>query len=147
MVEECAESSAVTVLIRGGNRMIVDEAKLPHDAMCVVRNLIKDNRVVYEAALRRWRAPWRCRLCRHHLGNRAVCRARLYPDALDDIPMALAENAGLQPIVEVSNIKSRQIEEETPAWAWTATRSVTTTCATTCTSLIGKQQQCLAAQV
>lgn len=31
-----------------GNKMIVEEAKRSlHDAMCVVRNLIKDNRVVY----------------------------------------------------------------------------------------------------
>merc|ERR1712167_189683 len=48
VVEECKNSDAVTVLVRGGNRMIVDEAKRSlHDAMCVVRNLIKDNRVVY----------------------------------------------------------------------------------------------------
>ena len=38
----------------------------------------------------------------------------IYADALDDIPMALAENAGLQPIVEVSNIKSRQLAEGNP---------------------------------
>ena len=48
VIEDCACSNAVTVLIRGGNKMIVDEAKRSlHDAMCVVRNLIKDNRVVY----------------------------------------------------------------------------------------------------
>jgi chaperonin GroEL (HSP60 family) len=39
---------AVTVFVRGGNKMIVDEAKRAlHDAMCVTRNLIRDNRVVY----------------------------------------------------------------------------------------------------
>jgi len=48
VIEDCAHSQAVTVLVRGGNRMIVDEAKRSlHDAMCVVRNLVKDNRVVY----------------------------------------------------------------------------------------------------
>jgi T-complex protein 1 subunit epsilon len=48
VIEDCACSNAVTVLIRGGNKMIVEEAKRSlHDAMCVVRNLIKDNRVVY----------------------------------------------------------------------------------------------------
>lgn len=36
---------AVTVLVRGGNKMIVEEAKRSlHDAMCVVRNLIKVRR-------------------------------------------------------------------------------------------------------
>lgn len=36
------------MLVRGGNKMIVEEAKRAlHDAMCVTRNLIKDNRIVY----------------------------------------------------------------------------------------------------
>jgi len=48
VIEDCANSNAVTVLVRGGNKMIVEEAKRSlHDAMCVVRNLITDNRVVY----------------------------------------------------------------------------------------------------
>ena len=42
VIEQCSCSNAVTILIRGGNKMIVDEAKRSlHDAMCVVRNLIK----------------------------------------------------------------------------------------------------------
>ena len=48
VIEECAGSKTVTVHIRGGNKMVVDEAhRSLHDAMCVTRNLIKDNRVVY----------------------------------------------------------------------------------------------------
>merc|ERR1719421_1417213 len=48
VIEDCASSEAVTVLVRGGNKMIVEEAKRSlHDAMCVVRNLVKDNRIVY----------------------------------------------------------------------------------------------------
>lgn len=47
VLEDCANQKAVTVLVRGGNQMIVEEAKRSlHDAMCVVRNLVKDNRVV-----------------------------------------------------------------------------------------------------
>lgn len=47
VLEDCQNQKAVTVLVRGGNKMIVDEAKRSlHDAMCVVRNLVKDNRVV-----------------------------------------------------------------------------------------------------
>jgi len=47
VIEDCASSEAVTVLVRGGNKMIVEEAKRSlHDAMCVVRNLVRDNRIV-----------------------------------------------------------------------------------------------------
>ncbi len=115
VVEECAESSAVTVLIRGGNRMIVDEAKRSlHDAMCVVRNLIKDNRVVYGGGSAEVACSLAVSAFADTISGIEQYAVRAFADALDDIPMALAENAGLQPIVEVSNIKSRQIEEKNP---------------------------------
>jgi len=42
VIEDPVNTSAVTVLVRGGNHMIVSEAKRSlHDAMCVVRNMIK----------------------------------------------------------------------------------------------------------
>jgi T-complex protein 1 subunit epsilon len=48
VVEDCANSRTVTVFIRGGNHMIIDEAQRSlHDAMCVTRNLIRNNRIVY----------------------------------------------------------------------------------------------------
>merc|ERR1711959_419471 len=47
IIEDCANSKAVTVLVRGGNQMVVDEARrCLHDANCCVRNLIRDPRVV-----------------------------------------------------------------------------------------------------
>merc|ERR1712076_309085 len=47
VIEGCSNSKAVTVLVRGGNQMVVDEAKrCLHDANCCVRNLIRDPRVV-----------------------------------------------------------------------------------------------------
>ena len=47
-IQDCPNRRAVTIFIRGGNKMIVDEAKRSlHDALCVVRNLVKQTRVVY----------------------------------------------------------------------------------------------------
>lgn len=47
-IENCSNSKAVTVLVRGGSSMIVDEAmRSIHDALCVVRNLIKSSKIVY----------------------------------------------------------------------------------------------------
>jgi len=47
LIQECPNSKAVTVIIRGGSRTICDEAKrCLHDAICVVRNMIKNNNVV-----------------------------------------------------------------------------------------------------
>ena len=39
---------AVTIFVRGGNKMILDEIKRSlHDALCVARNLVRDNSIVY----------------------------------------------------------------------------------------------------
>lgn len=48
MIQECHNTKSVTILIRGGSSMIIEEAKRSlHDSLCVLRNLIRDNRVVY----------------------------------------------------------------------------------------------------
>lgn len=115
VIEDCQYSNAVTVLIRGGNKMIVEEAKRSlHDAMCVVRNLIRDNRVVYGGGS----AEVSCSLAISSFADTVPgieqYAIRAFADALDDIPMSLAENAGLSPISEVSAIKSRQLSEGNP---------------------------------
>lgn len=115
VIEECSSSNAVTILIRGGNKMIVDEAKRSlHDAMCVVRNLVRDNRVVYGGGS----AEIACSLAVSAFADTVPgieqYAIRAFADALDDLPMALAENAGLSPITEVTSIKSRQLAENNP---------------------------------
>ena len=48
VIEECPNTKAVTIFVRGGNKMIVEEAKRSfHDAICVVRNLVRSNKIVY----------------------------------------------------------------------------------------------------
>lgn len=115
VIEDCANSNAVTVLVRGGNKMIVEEAKRSlHDAMCVVRNLIKDNRVVYGGGA----AEIACSVAvsKHADTVTGVDQyaIRAFADALDDLPLALAENSGLSPIEELASVKSRQIRETNP---------------------------------
>jgi len=112
VIEDPVNTSAVTVLVRGGNKMIVEEAKRSlHDAMCVVRNLIKDNRVVYGGGS----AEIACSLAVSKYADTVSgvdqYAIRAFADALDDIPLALAENCGLSPIEEVAAAKSRQVKE------------------------------------
>jgi T-complex protein 1 subunit epsilon len=77
VIEECANVKAVTIFLRGGNKMIIDEAKRSlHDAMCVVRNLIRDNRVVYGGGA----AEITCSLAVSKAADMVRCRYRqTYP--------------------------------------------------------------------
>jgi len=110
VVEECAESQAVTVLVRGGNKMIVDEAKRSlHDAMCVVRNLVKDNRIVYGGGAAEVACSLAVATAADDMTGTQQFAVRAFADALDDVPMALAENSGLAPIAHLSAVKAAQL--------------------------------------
>jgi chaperonin GroEL (HSP60 family) len=48
IIEGCPNLSAVTIWVRGGNKMVLDEVRRSlHDALCVARNLVRDNSIVY----------------------------------------------------------------------------------------------------
>ena len=131
--------------------MIVDEAKRSlHDAMCVVRNLIRDNRIVYGGGS----AEISCSLAVASYADTVPgieqYAIRAFADALDDLPMALAENSGLSPITEVTTIKSRQLAEGNPRLGVDCNQLGTSDMKdhVVYETLIGKQQQIqLATQV
>ncbi len=115
VVEECANSRTVTVLVRGGNNMIIDEAKRSlHDAMCVARNLIRDNRIVYGGGAAEVACSIAVSTAADSVAGMEQYAMRAFADALEDVPMALAENSGLSPIGAVSEVKARQIAEGNP---------------------------------
>ena len=112
VIEQCAKSEAVTILVRGGNKMIVEEAKRSlHDAMCVARNLIKNNRVVYGGGSAEITCSIAVRKAADGISGIEQYAMRGFADALEDIPMALAENSGLNPIDSLSSVRARQLSE------------------------------------
>jgi T-complex protein 1 subunit epsilon len=115
IVEDCKNSKSVTVLVRGGNKMIVEEAKRSlHDAMCVTRNLIKDNRIVYGGGAAEISCSLKVAAHANATAGIEQYAIRAFADALVDIPMALAENSGMNPISAVSNVKASQVRENNP---------------------------------
>lgn len=115
VIEECANSRAVTIFIRGGNKMIIEEAKRSlHDALCVIRNLVRENHVVYGGGA----AEIACSLAVSEEADKISTieqyAMRAFADALDTVPMALAENSGLSPIATMTEVKSRQLMEKNP---------------------------------
>lgn len=112
VIEECKNSRAVTIFLRGGNKMIVEEAKRSmHDALCVIRNLIKDNRIVYGGGA----SEISCALAVSHQADQISSLEqyafRAFADALESVPLALAENSGLNPIQTLTDVKAKQATE------------------------------------
>ncbi|XP_037777531.1 T-complex protein 1 subunit epsilon-like [Penaeus monodon] len=116
VIEECPNTKAVTIFIRGGNKMIIEEAKRSiHDALCVVRNLVRNNKIVYGGGA----AEVSCALAVSEEADKISTLEqyafRAFADALESIPLALAENSGLSPIHTLTECKARQVTEKNPA--------------------------------
>jgi len=115
LIEQCPNSRAVTVFVRGGNQMVVDEAKRSlHDAMCVVRNLILDNRIVYGGGSAELACAARINLAADEDPSVEQFAMRGFCDALESIPLALAENSGFSPVQALSEVKAAQAKENNP---------------------------------
>jgi len=116
VIEECKNSKAVTIFLRGGTKMIIEEAKRSmHDALCVVRNLVRDNRVVYGGGASEISCALAVSKEADNIKTIEQYAFRAFADALEQVPLALAENCGLPPIETLTDIKSRQVSENNAA--------------------------------
>ncbi len=108
----CSCHSPLPPPLRPAPLQIIDEAKRSlHDAICVVRNLVRDSRIVYGGGA----AEITCSLAVSEAADKISSieqyAMRGFAAALDAIPLALAENSGLSPIETLADVKSRQVTE------------------------------------
>jgi len=116
VIEECQNSKAVTIFLRGGTKMIIEEAKRSmHDALCVVRNLVRDNRVVYGGGASEISCALAVSKEADNIKTIEQYAFHAFADALEIIPIALAENCGLNAIDTLTEIKARQVSEKNSA--------------------------------
>ena len=98
-IEECKEPKSVVILIRGGTELIIDEAdRAIHDALCVTRDVIEDQKIVGGGGAPEIEAAIQLRKYAQTLGGREQLAVEVFADALDIVPKTLAENAGLDQI-------------------------------------------------
>jgi len=98
-IEECKDPKSVVILIRGGTDLIIDEAdRAIHDALCVTRDVIEDQKIVGGGGAPEIEAAIQLRKYAQTLGGREQLAVEVFADALDIIPKTLAENAGLDQI-------------------------------------------------
>lgn len=92
-------SQTVSILVRGSNGLVIDEAERSlHDALCVVRSLVKNRGLIPGGGAPEIEISQKLsEYSRTVKGiNQTIFKA--YADALEIIPFTLAENAGLNPI-------------------------------------------------
>ncbi|MGE4582405.1 MAG: TCP-1/cpn60 chaperonin family protein [Synechococcus sp.] len=102
------KGASVTILVRGSNKLVLEEAdRSLHDALCVVRSLVKKRYLISGGGSAEVEACL-------ELGDRSKTKSgavgfclRAFADALEVVPYTLAENAGLNPIHIVTQLRKR----------------------------------------
>jgi archaeal chaperonin len=98
-VEGCKNPKAVTILIRGGTQRIVDEGERSlHDALMVTKDVMEKPAVVAGGGAAEAEAAARVLKWADKLTGREQLAAQKFAEALESIPIALALNAGMDPI-------------------------------------------------
>lgn len=77
----------------------------------MVRNLVKDNRVVYGGGAADISAAIAVANAADQIPSIEQYAMRAFASALDAVPMALAENSGLSPIETLAEVRNRQRTE------------------------------------
>ena len=98
-IEGCKGAKSVTILVRGGTERIVDEVERSvKDALNVVRDAIIKPYIVAGGGAVEEEIALQIRKWADTLSGREQLAAKAFADALETIPLTLAENAGLDTI-------------------------------------------------
>ena len=98
-VEECKNPKSVSILVRGGSQRVVDEAERSvHDAIMAVKDVIEYPYVLVGGGAPEVLASLKLREWAAALSGREQLAAEKFADGLETIPLALAENAGMDPL-------------------------------------------------
>ncbi|HOQ25744.1 MAG TPA: thermosome subunit beta [Methanomassiliicoccaceae archaeon] len=102
----CQNPKAVSLLLRGGTEHVIDEVERSlDDAMSVVAVAIEDGRMVTGGGSTAAEIALRLREYAATVGGREQIAIDAYASAMEVIPTALAENAGLDPIDILINMR------------------------------------------
>ena len=115
-VEGCKHPRAVTILIRGATERVVDEAERSvHDALCVVKDIVEEPKVLAGGGAPELEVAKALKKYAETLPGREQLAVRSFAEALEAIPATLTENAGLDPIDILSELRAKH--EKGEVWA------------------------------
>jgi len=116
-IRECKNPKAVTIVVRGGTEHVVDEAERSlHDALCVVRNAIEDGKIVPGGGAPEAEVAKQLRDYAVKVGGREQLAIEAFADAVESIPLTLAENAGLDPVDIMVSLRAAHENASSPSY-------------------------------
>jgi thermosome len=115
-VEGCKNPRSVAILIRGADKRFLDEAERSvHDALCVVRDVVQMPKIVAGGGAPEMEVARALRGYAETLPGREQLAVRSFGEAMETVPLTLGENAGLDPIDLLLELRARH--EKGEKWA------------------------------
>merc|ERR1712241_1083784 len=107
------QGNTVSILMRGSNKLMLEEAhRSLHDALCVIRCLVKKRFIIAGGGAPETELFLKLQEYSNTLvGADAYC-FKAFAEALEVIPYTLAENAGLNPISTVTELRNKHAQGE-----------------------------------
>jgi chaperonin GroEL (HSP60 family) len=116
-VEECKNPKSVTILVRGGSQRVIDEVERSiHDAIMAVKDVIEYPYIVTGAGAPEAFVSHKLREWSNGLQGREQLSAEKFIEALESIPLTLAENAGMDPIDSKVQLRSKVSTSSKPKY-------------------------------
>jgi thermosome len=110
-VERCKNPKSVTILIRGGSQRVVDEAERSvHDALMVTKDVLERPLIVAGGGSPESYTAGKLSEWSNSLSGREQLAAEKFAESLEVIPLLLAENAGMDPIDTLTELRSKQMK-------------------------------------
>jgi thermosome len=107
-VEGCQNPKAVSIIVHGGTEILLDNIERAlHDALCAIGDVLKSERVVPGGGAAEVEVAERIKEFASTITGRDQLAARSFADAIEVIPITLAENAGLDPIDILVKLRSK----------------------------------------
>lgn len=107
-IEGCKNPKSITILIRGGSQRVVDEAERSiHDALMVVKDTVEYPYVVVGGGAPEGVVSKKLKQWSTSLASRQQLAVEKYADALESIPMTLAENAGMSLVDAQAELRTK----------------------------------------
>ena len=108
-IEGCKNPRAITILIRGGSQRVVDEVdRSLHDSLMVVKDVIERPAVVAGGGAPEEYLASRLKDWADRFEGREQLAIKKYAEALEIIPLTIAENAGMDPINTMVTLRAKQ---------------------------------------
>ena len=113
-IEGCKNPRSVAILIRGGTERFVDEAERSvHDALSVVRDVVQEPKILAGGGAPEMEIARALRDYAESLPGREQLAVQSFAEAIEAIPITLGENAGMDPIDILSDLRARHDKGET----------------------------------